>query len=258
GFKSFADALLKINDSVIFLPQKIIELNNVILSQKNLSAEEIIKKVQQNIEEKYNLSLTKKQFFMRDSFSQEWALLKMDVKKTSIKEFKQSFWDSLFLTLPKKDSWHTESFGELSGDWTEENQKLHLLRAVDLADTLKEKGYEQIETKLTSILEKTVKENSYFKFKSGLFSTKVDRDEIIDQVLDSLPADSTGLAKKALEEEKLKGSFHKYRQKKMGNLFEGLIKKNKLNFNVLNKASLYTFEIMNFTFIENTAVSNQV
>ncbi|MDB9821697.1 carboxypeptidase-like regulatory domain-containing protein, partial [Flavobacteriaceae bacterium] len=127
-------------------------------------------------------------------------------------------------------------------------------RAVDLADTLKEKGYEQIETKLTSILEKTVKENSYFKFKSGLFSTKVDRDEIIDQVLDSLPADSTGLAKKALEEEKLKGSFHKYRQKKMGNLFEGLIKKNKLNFNVLNKASLYTFEIMNFTFIENTAV----
>ena len=71
---------------------------------------------------------------------------------------------------------------------------------MDLADTLKEKGYEQIETKLTSILEKTVKENSYFKFKSGLFSTKVDRDKIIDQVLDSLPADSTDLAKKALEE----------------------------------------------------------
>ena len=44
GFKSFADALLKINDSVIFLPQKIIELNNVILTQNNLSAEEIIKK----------------------------------------------------------------------------------------------------------------------------------------------------------------------------------------------------------------------
>ena len=254
GFKSFADALLKINDSVIFLPQKIIELNNVILTQNNLSAEEIIKKVQQNIEEKYNLSLTKKQFFMRDSFSQEWALLKMDVKKTSIKEFKQSFWDSLFLTLPKKDSWHTESFGELSGDWTEENQKLHLLRAVDLAGTLKEKGYEQIETKLTSILEKTVKKNSYFKFKSGLFSTKVDRDKIIDQVLDSLPADSADLAKKALEEEKLKGNLHKYQQKKMGNLFEGLIKKNKLDFNFLNKASLYTFEIMNLTFIENTAV----
>ena len=40
----------------------------------------------------------------------------------------------------------------------------------------------------------------------------------------------------------------------MGNLFEGLIKKNKLDFNFLNKASLYTFEIMNLTFIENTAV----
>ena len=60
GFKSFAEALLKIKDSVIYLPQKTIELNNVILSQNNLSAEEIIKRVRQNVDEKYDLSLTKK------------------------------------------------------------------------------------------------------------------------------------------------------------------------------------------------------
>ena len=254
GFKSFAEALLKIKDSVIYLPQKTIELNNVILSQNNLSAEEIIKRVRQNVDEKYDLSLTKKLFFMRESFYQEWDQLQMKVKKSSIKEFNQSFWDSLFLTLPKKDSWHTESLGELNGDWSKKNQKLHLIRAVDLADTLKEKGYDQIDKKLTSILEKTVKENSYFKFKSGLFSTKLNRNELIDQVLDSLPADSASLAKKALEEEKLKGNFHKNRQNELGNFFEGLVKKNKLNFNVLEKASWYTFEIMNFTFIENIAV----
>ena len=254
GFKSFAEALLKIKDSVIYLPQKTIELNNVILSQNNLSAEEIIKKVRQNVDEKYDLSLTKKLFFMRESFYQEWDQLQMKVKKSSIKEFNQSFWDSLFLTLPKKDSWHTESLGELNGDWSKKNQKLHLIRAVDLADTLKEKGYDQIDKKLTSILEKSVKENSYFKFKSGLFSTKLNRNELIDQVLDSLPADSASLAKKALEEEKLKGNFHKNRQNELGNFFEGLVKKNKLNFNVLEKASWYTFEIMNFTFIENIAV----
>ena len=51
-----------------------------------------------------------------------------------------------------------------------------------------------------------------------MFSTKVDRDKIIDQVLDSLPADSADLAKKALEEEKLKGNLHKYQQKKNGKL----------------------------------------
>ncbi len=255
GFKSFAEALLKIKDSVIYLPQKTIELNNVILSQNNLSAEEIIKRVRQNVDEKYDLSLTKKLFFMRESFYQEWDQLQMNLKKSTIKEFNQSFWDSLFLTLPKKDSWHTESLGELNGDWSRKNQKLHLIRAVDLADTLKEKGYDQIDKKLTSILEKSVKEKSYFKIKSGLFfSTKLDRNELIDQVLDSLPADSSGLAKKALEEEKLKGNFHKYRQRKLGNFFEGLVKKNKLNFNVLEKASWYTFEIMNFTFIEDIAV----
>ena len=103
-------------DSLIYLPQKSIELNDVILSQNNLSAGEIIKKVRQNIEEKYDLSLTKKLFFMRESYYENWDQLDMTVKKTSIKEFNQSFWDSLFLTIPKKDSWHTESFGELSGN----------------------------------------------------------------------------------------------------------------------------------------------
>ena len=96
----------------------------------------------------------------------------MAIKKSTINEFKQSFWDSLFRTIPEKDTWHTESLGELAGDWSEEQQKLHLLRAVDLADTINAKGYEQIEEKITSILDESVKENSYFKFKSGILVPK--------------------------------------------------------------------------------------
>ena len=254
GFKSYAKGVSQMLDSLIYLPQKSIELNDVILSQNNLSAGEIIKKVRQNIEEKYDLSLTKKMFFMRESSYENWEQLDMTVKKTSIKEFNQSFWDSLFLTIPKKDSWHTESFGELSGNWSLEKQKLKLIRAVDLADTINEKGYEQIENKITGILDRTVKDKSYFKFKSGLFSTKVDRDELIEKALDSIPLDSVGLAKKTQKEEKLKESFLKRRQGKLGNTFEGLIKKNKLDFNVLNKVNLYNFEIMNFTYMDNVPV----
>ena len=72
--------------------------------------------------------------------------------------------------------------------------------------------------------------------------------------MDSIPLDSVGLAKKTQKEEKLKESFLKRRQGKLGNTFEGLIKKNKLDFNVLNKANLYNFEIMNFTYMDNVPV----
>ena len=86
-----------------------------------------------------------------------------------------------FRSIPEKETYHIESLGELAGNWTEEEQKLKLIRAVDLADTVNAKGYDLIEKKITFILDESVKENSYFKFKSGIFSTKVDRDEVIEK-----------------------------------------------------------------------------
>ena len=147
GYKDLALGVEHAQDSLLYLAPKEIELNAVILSQNNLSAEEIIKRTRENVAKKYDLSLSKKTFFMRESYAQRWLQRDMVVKKSTINEFKQAFWDSLFRTIPEKDSWHTESLGELAGDWSDENQKLRLLRAVDLADTVNAKGYAQIEEK---------------------------------------------------------------------------------------------------------------
>ena len=75
----------------------------------------------------------------------------MEIEKSSISELNRKFWDSIFKSIPKKDSWHTESFGQIYGDWSKENQKIEITRAVDLADTVNEKGYEQIEKKIAEI-----------------------------------------------------------------------------------------------------------
>ena len=203
GFKPFDEAIQQLSDSLLFLSPKAIELNAVILSQNNLSAIEVIKKARERVKDKYDLSLTKKTFFLRESFDQRWVQRDLKVKKATIKEFKQTFWDSLFKSIPVKDDWHTESYGELYGDWSEEQQKLILKRAVELADTINEKGYDQIENKITTVLDENVKENSYFKFKSGIFSTKVDRDEVIEQESDSTSVDT--------KKEKKKKNFQKKR-----------------------------------------------
>ena len=98
-------------------------------------------------------------------------------------------------------------------------QKLHLLRAVDLADTINAKGYEQIEEKITSILDESVKENSYFKFKSGIFSTKVDRDEVIEKELVTLSLPEKEQEEKRKAEQNEKEWFYKGRKNRLTEIF---------------------------------------
>lgn len=252
GFKPFGEAIQQLSDSLLLLSPKAIELNAVILSQNNLSAAEVIKKARERVKDKYDLSLTKKTFFLRESFDQRWVQRDFKVKKATIKEFKQAFWDSLFKSIPVKDDWHTESYGELYGDWSDEPQKLVLKRAVELADTINEKGYDQIENKITSVLDENVKENSYFKFKSGIFSSKVDRNEVIEQESDSTSVDS----KKEKEEEEFpeEEAFHRGRKNRLKGLFNSLIKRDRLDITVLNKSHLYDYEIINFTYVAGVAV----
>jgi hypothetical protein len=252
GFKPFGEAIQQLSDSLLLLSPKAIELNAVILSQNNLSAAEVIKKVRERVKNKYDLSLTKKTFFLRESFDQRWVQRDLKVKKATIKEFKQAFWDSLFKSIPVKDDWHTESYGALYGDWSEKRQKLVLKRAVELADTINERGYNQIENKITSVIDENVKENSYFKFKSGIFSTKVDRNKVIDQESDST---SVNIKKEKEEEEFLEEeAFHRGRKNRLKELFNSLIKRDRLDITVLNKSHLYDYEIINFTYVAGVPV----
>ena len=250
GFEPYREAIDQLPDSLLLLAQKSIELNDVILTQNNLSAEEVVKRARENVENKYDLSFTQKTFFLRESFDQKWVQRDLEVKKSTIKELNQIFWDSILRSIPINDTWHTETLGKLHGDWSKEEQKLVLLRGVDLADTINAKGYEQIENKITDVLDKNVKEKSYFKFRSGIFSTKIDRSEIIERALDSTAIDTTELADQTDEKKR----FHKERKKRLTGVFDALVKRNRLDIEVLKKSSLYQYELLNFTFMDNKPV----
>ena len=148
GYNEYKTQISELKVPIIGLTEKTIELNSIILTSQNLNAYEIIKKVKEKIDKKYLTSYSKKKYFMRESFFQNWDQMKMEIEKSSITELNRKFWDSIFKSIPKNDSWHTESLGEIYGNWSKENQKLEIKRAVDLADTVNKKGYEQIEKKL--------------------------------------------------------------------------------------------------------------
>ena len=184
---------------------------------------------------------------MRESFFQKWDKMKMEIEKSTISELNRKFWDSIFKSIPKNDSWHTESLGHIYGDWSKENQKIEIIKAVDLADTVNEKGYERIEKKIAEILNKKTKEDSYFKFKSGIFSTKVDREELIEESIDSIKNDSA-IIKKQLEKKNIENeNFYKNRKSRISRIYDGIYKKG-LKFEFLKKSYLYDFKIISYSY----------
>ena len=60
GFRDLSISTEETKDSLLYLSPKEIELNAVILSQQNLSAEEIVKRTREQVAKKYDLSLTNK------------------------------------------------------------------------------------------------------------------------------------------------------------------------------------------------------
>ena len=60
GYETLAIPYSKFNDSIFYLKPKTIELNTIILSNKQLAVEDIVKKIQENTSEKYDLGLNKK------------------------------------------------------------------------------------------------------------------------------------------------------------------------------------------------------
>jgi len=244
GFKTQSLAPLKKNDSIIFLTPEAIELNNVILSNKQLKVSEIIHEIQKNIPEKYEMGVTTKRIFFRETGSQSFKKLKVAIKKTSIPEFGQSFWNQTLAEIPNTNSWYFEILGDLTGDYMDENQKLKLERALELEDKNKTAFFENIDKLFDTIIKKNVKTDSYFKIRTGIIGGKIDSDEINSTAEDTLTAEE--------KTQNQKDFFLKRNKTLLGNLMNTLFDKDRLNARILKKASQYEFSLKDYTFLGDT------
>ena len=178
GFETLAIPYSKFNDTIFYLKPKAIELNTIILSNKQLAVEDIVKKIQENTSEKYDLGLNKKKLFFRETGQQKFNSLKVKIKKTSIPILNQIFWDSVLLKVPRENDWYFEFIGNLYGNYNKGKTKLELLKALDLQDKSKTEIFKNIEKLFDNILKKNVKTNSFFKVRSGIIGGKVEAEDI--------------------------------------------------------------------------------
>ncbi len=256
GYESIAKPLSEFDQSIILLRPKAIELSEVIVSNKQYSAEEIITLVKENLEKNYSQKLTKKRlFFRKSSFGN---VLKTDytLKKSTIEAFNKKFLDSVLRTVPKSNSYYTEVLGDLYGGYDSEKQKLDLIKASELYDKSMEVDLEKLEEKFNEIIKENIKTDSYFKIKSGLFGTKVDSDEIFEGEIDSTDVEALNkeLAETKKNEKERKENFANYRRKALGEIFESLPINDDTDLNFLTKSGRYEFTLQNFTYLGSDAV----
>ena len=256
GYESIAKQLSEFDQAIIYIKPKAIELSEVIVSNKQYTAKEIIELVKENLAENYAQNFTKKRLFFRKSSFQRMNKADYTLKKSTIEALNKKFLDSVLRTVPKANSFYTEVLGDLYGNYDPEKQKLNLIKASELYDKSMELDFEKLEEKFNEIIKANVKTDSYFKIKSGLFGTKIDSEEIFETEVDSTDVEALNkeLAKTKKNEEERKKNFVRYRRKALGDIFNSLPITDDPSLNFLSKSNRYEFELQEFTYLGNEAV----
>ncbi len=256
GFKTIAKPLNQFKDNVIYLSPKIIELNEIVLTNNKYTVKEIINKVKENIAKNYNFNLTKKRLFFRESYHQKLIKTNYTLKKSTIDALNKPFLDSVLQSIPKHNSYYIEALSDLYGSFNKEKQKINLIKASELYDKNNRIGITAMEEKFKKIIDKNVKPNSYFKIKSGLFGQKMDVDEFREEEIDS--TDSEMLKKKLGTERKKeaerKNNFTKDRRNILANMMGNIFFQENSKLNFIRKSGKYDFKMLDLTYLGNDAV----
>lgn len=247
GYNSLKFALHTIKDSIFILSPKPFLLDEVVLTNRNLSVEDIIDQLEVDVHLKYDFDFNKKRVFFRESGTQEFKKLLVKVRRNSIPALGQSFWDSLLPTIPPKATWYEEFLANSYGNHGKENQKLKVEKALELADE-DDLVFEGMDRLFDQILLKNIKMDSYFKVRSGLLSQKIEAGELQGAMLtDSTKTDADSKQEKAK-------NYMERSLNRLKNILSGLYDKEELKISVLDKKRHYDFELIGLTFMGETPV----
>lgn len=201
GYASRKIAKSQLQDSIYLSPEAV-ALSAVVVSNRTLSADEIMERVLQNTAQNMDFGLSSSEVFVERKSIDETQKMDIDIKKSTIEELDQSFTDEMLQKIPEmeqyvsytKSKWLRDSGGL-------KNHKLEVMQAANLIDSLNEQTFSSMEESIQEILDKRVKKNSYFKVKSGpLISIKIDNNsEEADTVAqDSVKIKAKDYAKRQL------------------------------------------------------------
>ncbi len=240
GYEKLALPIKAVQDS-LFLQPNPFSLNEVIVSNNSLSAEEVIERVIRQIPLNYPEQTRQRTVFLRESTFDSVRKFSMNLEESTIPEINESIILELEKSIPKKSNFFVESLFDLYGKAQQESAKIDLIKASVLRDEDATVDTDIIEKKMGKLLENKVKNGSYFKVKSGIFGAKLETDDFHLDTQDSLV-----VPKEKTEEEitKERKQFNNNRKSKIRGLYQDLFYSEEASLDVVDKSNKYIFEIV--------------
>ena len=258
GFKTLSRELSSLKDSLLILSPNPIELNEIVLTNREYSAEEIVEKIRDKIGQNYEIKILDNLLFFGQKESNELNRIKISKYKSSIKELNRSFLDSMLSSMDKKNEYAIEVLGNYSGSFKKEQQKINLIKARETYSQEKDLTVIALEEKFEEAIKNNVKSNSYFKVKSGIFGGEMEN-EYIDNLKGDLDSTDTEAVKRALAEKNKKEmrrklNFAKNRKGELRSILSYLFYAPKTKLNFITKSNRYNFTLDEMTYFAKDPV----
>ena len=240
GYLDFKAPIGSLKDT-LYLDPNPIALNEVILLNQELTAEELIERTKEAFEKNYKNQLQKKRVFLRETTEDSIRSFQMELIKSTYEQIDESLIAALKKSMPTKSTFFIETLLDFYGLPMENKNKVDIIKTYLLRDENNTIDSDIIERKMGVLLEKKSKQGSYFKLKSGMFSTKLDLENFtLDTTSDSIkPAPKSD--KELLKERK---NHTKGRSKLMEDLYKRLIYSEESYVDIFEKSNRYHFEII--------------
>jgi hypothetical protein len=252
GYEITEIAPADISEGIVYLKPASIELGEVFLSSKNLSAKEIIEKVKEEVSTNYNFDNSKKRVFLRQSGTSHVRRFDLEVDKSTIAGIDQHLMDEISAKIPKTSDSYKEVLADMYGNY--DNQKVNIIKAANLYNPQSMKNLEEVTQHFNTIFMNTIKDRSYLKIKSGIIGFKVDEDELQE----GLMITTENKEKTPQEKEKDSIKSRKYLQESSGKhvkrLLNGMFWKEDITFNLFDKSNKYKYELNGYAYIDNSTV----
>jgi len=250
GYSSISFSVTKNVNFEIILAPKGIELKSIVLTNREkLTANEIISRVKKNAINIYDFKYVEKKIFWRETNTAEVIKLDFKIKKTSIKEFDQTFMDSIMTTIPKATNFYIETLALFYGNRDLKKQKVNIIKSAELLNKDNQISIELIEKKIQPIVDLRIKPDSYFKFKSGIFPIDLIVNGVDLRSIDSTDNDQLEInKKKKLDEIKDYNIYNRNFIKNKSNFYFDT-EENELTYPVFRKSRLYDFKLVEFTYL---------
>ena len=237
GYNKKSFFLNDFNDSLIKLVESPIKLSDVVLTNKELSTEEIISNVTENIENNYERGFTENKIYLSRKSNTSNERFIINKFKSTVPEINKSLIDSLLANLAKENNSGLETLAYYyrSFDYDFKNR----IKIIKSRETYNKEGevLESINKKMEEAFKNELKADSYFKIKSGIFGGDLDVEGL--EEIDSTNVESI---KKFEEKEiKEKDDFANNQIRAINRLYNSLFFEKDSYLNFILKPRKYIF-----------------